>query len=514
VTIDGEGKLTWLPQGAADDDTKDFYSQYAGEMKDGRPNGSGSLSLHSGTTYTGSWRDGLMDGRGVLKLENGDDYEGDFTAGQMNGQGRYGSTDGTVYVGGFKNGLRDGTGTLTLADGTEYRTTWRDGNETGREAIASSDPVKPAAPAPQATPGGRPASSLSLRLLVDRKKVQDVLHEDASFQDYVTYDATNMPGSLKVEPAAKEITGVWKGNEIIQERPTAVALLDFQMVDQFPPVFLLAEITNQGNQTTRIKRAYLDIEQSATDLEPFLEIMGGNQTFCQDTSNNDGHFDATVAFTNFGWGPVRNAQLIYSFNNTTSAQMPQFTAKVGTFDKTANTSVTDGLRKLGLDVDKVSKTKFACKSESEVPACLDHVKATGILGTLADRVFNVGYQVRTKMVGHIDYDWVDSDGKDNNRSSPVAIDIPLFFFGTIGPECGGPAPVDHLPTVRLALDRKAYRIPVEWSGDLAQGDNRRLGLSLIAPKSSQHTFRLVLELADGTTLASQQVNLTYFKPRL
>ena len=73
-----------LPNGAA----------YAGEMKDGKPNGQG----------TETWPDGCK-------------YIGQFQDGHENGQGTYTCPDGAKYVGEFKDGKRSGQGTYTFSDG-------------------------------------------------------------------------------------------------------------------------------------------------------------------------------------------------------------------------------------------------------------------------------------------------------------------------------------------------------------------------------------------------------------
>jgi hypothetical protein len=158
--VNGTGTLTWRKRGTHEYDPAAVQSQYDGEMKNGRPDGYGSLVMRTGLTYAGTWKEGLMDGRGLIKLENGDDYDGEFVAGRMQGQGRYGSADGTVYVGEFKNSLRDGAGTLTVAGGASYRTTWRAGVEIGRELVSTG--TNPPPSAEQAKEG------LALRILIDR----------------------------------------------------------------------------------------------------------------------------------------------------------------------------------------------------------------------------------------------------------------------------------------------------------------------------------------------------------
>ena len=59
-TINGKGKLVWRVRGSASYDPKTIYSVYAGEMRDGRPNGNGRLEIRSGEVFDGDWSNGLL----------------------------------------------------------------------------------------------------------------------------------------------------------------------------------------------------------------------------------------------------------------------------------------------------------------------------------------------------------------------------------------------------------------------------------------------------------------------
>jgi hypothetical protein len=139
----------------------------------------------------------------------------------------------------------------------------------------------------------------------------------------------------------------------------------------------------------------------------------------------------------------------------------------------------------------------------------------GLFGRLADKIFLDQRFVLTRVSGKIDYAWTDSYGRSHRRSSPFSVDIPLLEFKTgIGGECGAGGPVERgYKTVKLSLDRKNYRIPLPFSGSLGPKQNRRLSLALVADKSSQHFFKVVLQLADGSTVSSPKVDLLYFMPR-
>jgi hypothetical protein len=204
--------------------------------------------------------------------------------------------------------------------------------------------------------------------------------------------------------------------------------------------------------------------------------------------------------------------LLYSFGKTSSAE---FTADVGTFDESKDAGVEGGLKKSSLNIDRIKAGKFKCASKSALPACLAKLKSSGIFGSLADSVYLVDVAVRVNATGKIVYNWKGSDGESNDRSSPFLIDVPLLQFNLEGPECGAPAPVErNEKPIALSLDKKNYRISLDWHSQLMPRQNKRLALALSAPKSSHHLAKVVLELSDGSRLASMPLDILYFTPRM
>ena len=59
---------------------------YAGEFRDGKRNGHGSMVFPNGERYEGAYRDGNRNGRGTLTLPNGEKYIGDFRNGRYDGK--------------------------------------------------------------------------------------------------------------------------------------------------------------------------------------------------------------------------------------------------------------------------------------------------------------------------------------------------------------------------------------------------------------------------------------------
>jgi hypothetical protein len=225
------------------------------------------------------------------------------------------------------------------------------------------------------------------------------------------------------------------------------------------------------------------------------------------------HYEPRITFRNVGWGGVQAASLSYSLG-TPAARVGPFTAQIGDFMDTRGTSVESALAASNVRVDRLRSHQYTCESMDAVGACLKRIEASGDLGNLAGRVFINGSDVYANLDGRLSYDWTDVSGTLNHRTSPVSIDVPLFHIKVVEAECGAGGPTERADRViTLSLDRKNYRLPLNWHADLRPREDKRFAFSLVAPKSSHHRFRVTVDLADGSSLSSLLVDLTYFRPR-
>ena len=147
----GSGILT-MPDG----------SKYDGEVMDGNPHGRGTLTTTQGTKfdctwiegaqgdycrikyadgdeYDGSFVDGVKHGKGTLTSASGAKYEGNFVKNMQHGNGVYYFPNGDVYRGEWANGKPDGGGALTWASGVKYVGAWLHGVQHGRGVITYPD---------------------------------------------------------------------------------------------------------------------------------------------------------------------------------------------------------------------------------------------------------------------------------------------------------------------------------------------------------------------------------------
>lgn len=130
--LDGTGTIKWVDGGV-----------YEGEVRNGLRNGQGLYRNPSnGVQYCGEWRDGMKHGRGVLShlprigepQRSGASwsYDGMFEHDRRSGFGIMRYASGNVYEGHWENDLRHGKGTMFWADTQErYDGNWYQGLQHG-----------------------------------------------------------------------------------------------------------------------------------------------------------------------------------------------------------------------------------------------------------------------------------------------------------------------------------------------------------------------------------------------
>lgn len=492
-TIAGRGRLLWLARGAPAYDRDAIFSEYEGEVRDGRPEGRGKIRLKSGLVYDGTWRDGVMTGYGVLRFATGDRYAGAVRDGAPDGLGRYAAVDGTVFEGSFLAGRRDGAGTLTLPDARRFRSVWVDGVEVERAPLDG-------APAVLAQAGG-----VTVSTYIDTRLNNEFIDADLDMLSYA-YTATPSAGEVMVTLDAPRLLDLWKGDAVIRDDTVEQSAWMFEDPGQFAPVFLVVELANDSGQTAQVVSAWFDLAESATDTQPYVVIYGSHDTV----------FNPTFAFQNFGWGEALDATLTYAFGTEEGPVTEDFFTEVGTIDSYLDATAIGGMEALGVDTATLGDWEsLECKRFDRDGRCaIETGDYDDLLGDLAPATFLRDNYLMTRMTGQLEYDWIDSYGNRNTRVSPVSVDMPLVYLG-MRAEGGAPGPIERgFPTITLPLDQQDVRVPIPFTAELAPGESQRFALNFVAEKSSHHLFQFVFELADGTTVSSPTVDLLYFTPRL
>ena len=103
--------------------TSPGIGEYVGEIRNGKPNGLGTITFVDGAKYVGQLKDGKHDGQGTYTWPNGNQYigkqyVGEFKDGKQNGQGTLVYANGSKYVGEFRDGKPADRGTLTETNKT------------------------------------------------------------------------------------------------------------------------------------------------------------------------------------------------------------------------------------------------------------------------------------------------------------------------------------------------------------------------------------------------------------
>ena len=94
--------------------------RYYGKVKNGKPNGNGTMTFHDGETHIGTFLDGKMHGYGTQtggKDKPGWRYTGDFVNGKKHGHGKESNGNGSHYNGSWENDLPHGKGEVSFDDG-------------------------------------------------------------------------------------------------------------------------------------------------------------------------------------------------------------------------------------------------------------------------------------------------------------------------------------------------------------------------------------------------------------
>jgi hypothetical protein len=208
-------------------------------------------------------------------------------------------------------------------------------------------------------------------------------------------------------------------------------------------------------------------------------------------------------------------------------------------------SIERALQRLGVKTDALKKAEFKCPS-GNIKRCLG--SKSKYLGNAQKFVGSLYLDalITTHVQGTLNYKLKDEKGVEQTVDLPFETDVPLFTLDsnlTAG-ECGGgePAHREKKPTLALQSSGVNYTVPVpdnfirapgsDWalaSDDAPESEPSSVrppgsdqtpsvsrddfAISVSAPTSSSHTFRLVAKTAYGKVYKSRNILLDYFAPR-
>ena len=351
----------------------------------------------------------------------------------------------------------------------------------------------------QTAPGAAAAQDgVRVQLFVDQRRIAAArkrIDPDGSFPVYA-YKLQPGAQALELRLDSPELMRQWKGDFTLGQQTKAT----FEEPNQFLPVLLVLDVTNEAGTPLQVSNAYLEMQSSRSDLQPFMVLNAWDM---------DG-FD----LRNHGWGRADNARLDFAFGRERPAT-ESFSLALGALGA-VEVSPSRSVATLVPAAPRLLEQPPKCPSNRQVPACLARLQRTPGMGRIADIAYTRDNLVLTRLIGTLRYQWRDIDGRAQPREHPVDVELLLFSFDTgEGAEMGGAAPEEAgFQPIVLQLDRRNYRLPLPYRPRLGPGQNQRYQLTLKAPKASSHQFRVVLESSDGRRVTSDALDLLYFVPRM
>ena len=94
-----KGELGWFQIKENETDGK-----FLGDIRNGIPNGEGTITFISGIKYVGEWENGDFNGKGKYFYPGGRTFDGEWNKGRKNGQGIETYPDGGKWIGEWKDG--------------------------------------------------------------------------------------------------------------------------------------------------------------------------------------------------------------------------------------------------------------------------------------------------------------------------------------------------------------------------------------------------------------------------
>ena len=488
----GKGRLVWRRSGSRPYDRTAVQAMYEGRIVDGYFTGAGRYVSRAGVQYQGDWLNGVMHGQGVLHRPNGDRFEGRFVNGRAEGGGVLRTVFGEFFKGEFRAGQRHGPGHLTLVDGRAFRSVWHAGREDISQRVWDEPPegFEPKlAQSSNQTP-------LRFGVAVDRN-----LPPDALQGIYKPYDSRFEGSVLKVFPADQNFVDQWRGDAVLVAQDPSL----FGIMDAHLPANFVMSLENTDARPLQVVSGFLAVQSSETDREPFIELV--RQMECGQRTLT------TVYMRNFGISQPVGARLS---GGPISVDGTRYLATVNVDQvegwPRAEVDFAGTLPQLGPEIAALGQADLACPS-GNYEQCLIASKAAGVLGPLADGVYLKRNALTVDYSGELSYSWADNSGQLRTKTSQVRFPIKIGQFA-LPAECGegSDAPRAFPNPFVLPLDQQNYRLPFAFPATLAPGQLSSWTFQIDSAASSRHVFQMVLELSDGRQVASQVIDLTYFKP--
>lgn len=389
-----------------------------------------------------------------------------------------------------------------MPNGNSYRSSWHDGKETEDSRL-----LRLAQSAGLLAQGD--SGDVRIGIGIDKSK--------AKGDRYLLYAASSSGSRLLIEPNNKRLLAMWKGNDEIQLNgaeegvPPWYGVLSMTKA-QLLPLTLIFEVQNRSASPISVVGAYLAVDSSVSDLEPAIQLNRDLEV-CAETP-----FKPTFKAENFGWGPAEGAEMHFAFTNPLVNARPKsldVSKNVGNIARSNNINLEAELKAAGVNTAALaakSESGFVCKGKS-APDCFKQMKTDGVFGSLTSQMGLNDLSITINVTGTLDYNWHDSKGVEQKRSSPYTLKLPIGHI-KVEAECGEGGELDPVAEKALVfrLDASGYRLPVSFQRGIPASRTSQFTVAVEAPKSSEHDFAVKLLLADGREIASRPISLVYYVP--
>jgi len=102
---------------------------YRGSLKNGKPDGEGTMIDANGGVYKGEWKEGKRTGHGIAIAPNNFIYKGEMQDNRPHGNGLTIDTNNVIFKGQWNNGMGEGRGRSIDSEGyvQEWKSSLKDG---------------------------------------------------------------------------------------------------------------------------------------------------------------------------------------------------------------------------------------------------------------------------------------------------------------------------------------------------------------------------------------------------
>jgi hypothetical protein len=352
---------------------------------------------------------------------------------------------------------------------------------------------------------GSAASGLRVDLFIDQRRNESAMKtigNEATYPVYVYRQTRNADGSMRLQPADDKLMSLWKGDAPLTPKSEGM----WESQDQFTPVLLILQVSNDGTTPVEIGRSYLRVRESLTDRQPFVRMADPDQC---------GGMQSIIELWNDGWRTAEKAVLTYRFGSGNS-QTAEFSTELGQLGHVAF-DPWRAMASLMPVLPELRQRPPKCQSINRVPACLAALEREGKLGRLAG-VLHASPDADVAAVpvtAVLSYQWTHHpSGELRTHQQRLETTLRAFKFDTgSGPECGAAGPGEGgFRSILLQTDTSNYQVPLPYRGPVGVRGSRRFELTLKAERASSHQFEVVVETTDGRSAVSPPVDLLYFVP--